>query len=129
VIVLDASAVVELLRKGQFAEAIRSELADAAGPPIAPHLLDIEVTSALRRLTAVAHIDSNYAQLLLAELADLPVRRCAHTPLLDRVWELRHNFTAYDAIYIALAEETDSVLYTTDAKLRRGHRAQVRVLG
>jgi predicted nucleic acid-binding protein len=65
---------------------------------------------------------------LLTKLAKLPAERYPHTPLLHRVWELRHNFTAYDAIYIALAEETDSVLFTTDAKLRHGHRAQVRVL-
>jgi predicted nucleic acid-binding protein len=42
-----------------------------------------------------------------------------------RIWELRHNFTAYDAVYIALAEATGSVLYTCDAKLCKGHRAKV----
>jgi predicted nucleic acid-binding protein len=58
-------------------------------------------------------------------LAALPAERYAHTPLLGRVWELRHNFTAYDATYIALAEATGSVLYTCDEKLSRGHRARV----
>jgi predicted nucleic acid-binding protein len=129
VIVLDASAVVELLRNGRFAESLRSDLAKGAGSLIVPHLLDVEVASALRRLAALAQIDSSHAERLLAQLAEIPAERSAHTPLLRRVWELRHNFTAYDAIYIALAEETGSVLYTTDAKLRRGHRAQVRVLG
>ena len=57
----------------------------------------------------------------------MPVQRCSHEPLIARIWELRHNFTAYDAAYIALAEETRSVLFTTDGKLRRGHRASVRV--
>jgi predicted nucleic acid-binding protein len=45
--------------------------------------------------------------------------------LLGRIWELRHNFTAYDATYIALAEATSSVFYTCDEKLRKGHRASV----
>ena len=55
----------------------------------------------------------------------LPARRLPHTPLLDRIWELRHNFTAYDAVYIALAEATGSVLYTCDEKLAKGHHARV----
>ena len=55
----------------------------------------------------------------------LPAERYAHTPLLGRIWELRHSFTADDAAYIALAEATGSVLYTCDAKLTRGHRARV----
>ena len=49
----------------------------------------------------------------------------SHTPLIGRIWKLRHNFSAYDATYIALAEATNSVLYTCDEKLRRGHRARV----
>ena len=65
------------------------------------------------------------ARKLLGELADLPAERCEHTPLLGRIWELRHNFTAYDAVYIALAEATDSVLYTSDEKLSLGHQARV----
>jgi hypothetical protein len=64
---------------------------------------------------------------LLAGLATLPAERYGHTPLLTRIWELRHNLTAYDAADIALAEATDSVLYTTDEKLSKGHRAQVRL--
>ena len=61
----------------------------------------------------------------LAALAALPAERCPHIPLLPRIWELRHNFTANDAAYIALAEVTDSILYTCDEKLCRGHRARV----
>lgn len=55
----------------------------------------------------------------------LPAERFSHVPLLRRMWELRHNFTAYDAAYIALAEATHSVLFTCDAKLAKGHRARV----
>ncbi len=59
----------------------------------------------------------------------LPVERYSHLPLVKRVWELRHNFTAYDAIYIALAEIMGAVLYTSDAKLCKGHKARVVLFG
>lgn len=128
-IVLDASVVVELLTNRELGEAIRRALAESHDSFIVPHLLDIEVTSALRKLIAGQRIDSHYTAQLLSQLAELPAERYAHTPLLGRIWELRHNFTAYDAAYIALAEETNSVLFTCDEKLGRGHRARVRVFG
>lgn len=124
-IVLDASVVVELLTNGRLANSLRRDLAGRNSSFLVPHLLDVEVTSALRSLAAGQRIDSYRSDQLLAELAALPAERYAHTPLLARIWELRHNFTAYDAAYIALAEATNSVLYTCDEKLRKGHRAQV----
>jgi predicted nucleic acid-binding protein len=127
VIVLDASIVVELLTNGKLADSIRRDLADHDESFITPHLLDVEVASALRKLVAGQRIDSHRTEQLLARLATLPAERYAHTPLLTRMWELRHNFTCYDAAYIALAEATDAVLYTGDAKLSKGHRARVMV--
>lgn len=124
-IVLDASVVVELLTNGALADRIRSELAGRDESFLVPHLIDIEVVSAFRRLAASQRIDSHRSTQFLAGLAALPAERYSHTPLIDRIWELRHNFTAYDAAYIALAEATDSVLYTCDEKLSKGHRAQV----
>jgi predicted nucleic acid-binding protein len=88
-------------------------------------LIDIEVVSAIRRLVAGRRIDPHRREQFLAGLATLPAERYSHTPLIGRIWELRHNFTAYDATYIALAEATNSVLYTSDEKLRGGHRARV----
>jgi predicted nucleic acid-binding protein len=129
VIVLDASVVVELLINGRLADSIRRELAGWTEPFIVPHLLDVEVASAIRNLAASTRIDGHLSDQLLTELAALPAERYAHTPLLRRVWELRHNFTAYDAVYIALAEATDSILYTCDSKLCRGHRAEVLLFG
>jgi len=126
-IVLDASVVVELLTNGALAYAIRSELAGREESFLVPHLIDVEVMGALRRLAAAQRIDSHRSGQFLAELAALPAERYSHTPLIGRVWELRHNFTAYDAVYVALAEATGAVLYTCDEKLRRGHRARVRV--
>ena len=124
-IVLDASVVVELLTNGQLADSLRNDLANRNEPFIVPHLLDVEVVSALRQLSTRGHIDWRRSEQYLTGLAALPAERFGHTPLLGRMWELRHNFTAYDAAYIALAEATNSVLYTSDAKLRKGHRARV----
>ena len=124
-IVLDASVVVELLTNGRLAGAIRADLAGRSESFIVPHLLDVEVIGALRKLASSLHFDSHSAEQFLRGLADLPAVRYAHEPLLERMWELRHNFTAYDAAYIALAELTNSALYTSDEKLSRNHRARV----
>jgi predicted nucleic acid-binding protein len=126
-IVLDASVVVELLTNGVFADGLRHDLAANPGSVIAPHLLDVEVVSALRSLHAGRRIDTHDSQQYLKALAALPVERVIHIPLIPRIWELRHNFTAYDASYIALAEATDAVLFTMDTKLRTGHRAKIKL--
>jgi predicted nucleic acid-binding protein len=128
-IALDASIVVEFLGNGPLAASLLRELAESDESFIVPHLLDVEVTSALRKLVAGKRIDSRRSEELLEELALLPAERYSHIPLLGRIWELRHNFTAYDAAYIALAEATGAVLYTCDEKLRKGHKAQVVVFG
>lgn len=124
-IVLDASAVVELLTNGPLAKPIRSELSARGEPLLVPHLIDVEAANALRRLAAAGRLHLHDCRQLLAALADLPAERCPHVPLLSRIWELRHNFTAYDSTYIALAEATQSALFTCDEKLRKGHRASV----
>jgi predicted nucleic acid-binding protein len=125
VIVLDASVVVELLTNGPLADSVRRDLAGRSDSFIVPHLLDVEVMSALRSLVAGHRIDSHRSEQLLTDLAALPAERYPHTSLLGRIWELRHNFTAYDAAYIALAEATNSLLYTSDWKLCKGHGARV----
>jgi predicted nucleic acid-binding protein len=124
-IVLDASVVVELLTHGLLADSIWRELAARDDTYLVPHLLDIEVISAIRRLVAGHRIDPHRSEQLLVDLAAFPAERCPHTPLLGRIWELRSNFTAYDAAYIALAEATGALLYTSDRKLCKGHGARV----
>lgn len=124
-IVLDASAVVEVLIESPLGRAVARELAEHADIVMAPHLLDVEVASALRSLAAARDIDSHRVQEYLDALASLPADRCSHVPLLTRMWELRHNFTSYDAAYIALAESMNAILYTCDSKLLKGHRAKV----
>jgi len=70
-------------------------------------------------------MDAHRSRQTLEGLAALPAERYSHTPFIGRIWELRHNFTAYNAAYLALADATNSVLYTCDIKLLKGHRAQV----
>jgi predicted nucleic acid-binding protein len=126
-IAVDASAVVEMLRGGPLAESIWGEMLRSDESLIAPHLLDVEVLSALRRLVADERIDAHRTQQFIEALEMLPAKRYEHTPLLERIWELRHNFTSYDATYISLAEATGAVLYTCDRKLAKGHRARVKI--
>jgi len=118
-IVLDASVVVELLTNGPLAEAIARDLAGDGDSFLVPHLLDVEVSSALRKLVAGRRTGAHRSREFLAGLAALPAGRYSHVPFRGRIWELRHSFTAYDAAYIALAEATGAVLYTCDAKLRQ----------
>jgi len=125
VIVLDASVVVEFLTNGPLADAIRDDLAGRGESLVVPHLLDIEVVNAIRSLTAGQRIGADRAELILSRLVSLPAERVPHLALLPRIWELRRNFTAYDATYIALAEAMDATLYTSDKRLAKGHRARV----
>lgn len=110
---------------GDMAAMIREELSKNDELFLVPHLIDVEVVSAIRRMALAQRLDKHRIQEYLEDLALLPAERYSHTPLLGRIWELRHNFTAYDATYIALAEATNSVLFTCDGKLRVGHRARV----
>ncbi|MGH8941001.1 MAG: type II toxin-antitoxin system VapC family toxin, partial [Actinomycetes bacterium] len=95
-----------------------------------PHLLAVEVTQALRGMVMRGTIAEQEAVASLADLRSLLIRRWRHEPLLERAWELRANLTAYDAVYVALAEALEAVLVTTDARLARagGHDATVEVV-
>jgi predicted nucleic acid-binding protein len=83
----------------------------------APHLLDVEVAQVIRRYAAKGEIDSEPGSAALADLTDLPMHRYPHDFLLPRVWDLRDNLTAYDAVYVALAEALDAPLLTCDQRL------------
>jgi len=88
-----------------------------------PHLCDVEVASILRRGLLMGRLDGERASQALRDLADLPIRRHAHGPLLPRALDLHANFTAYDAIYLALAEGLGAGLVTGDSRLARGAEA------
>lgn len=124
-IVLDASAAVAALLNAGPARRLVSEQVLHA-----PHLVDTEVLSALRRQAAAGALAPDHGQKLVNVWARLGVNRYAAAPLLGRVWELRDTVTTYDAMYVALAEALDCPLITADARLSRapGIRCAVTVI-
>lgn len=129
-IVVDASALLAALLRTPAAEAVEERLFAERQTLHAPHLLDVEVAQVIRRYAAAGDIDEERGEAALADLGDFPLRRYPHDFLLPRVWELRHNLTAYDAIYVALAEALDAPLLTCDRRFAAaaGHTAQVDVV-
>ncbi len=126
-IVVDASALLEALLQTPAAAAVEERLFDVRHTLHAPHLIDIEVAQVLRRYAATGQIEPGRCRDALTDLSDLPMHRYPHDVLLPRVWELRHNLTAYDAVYVALAEALDAPLLTRDRRLATasGHGARV----
>ena len=129
-IVVDASALVDLLLPTKDNSTIAARLFESGDSFAAPHLIDIETAHALRRYAPVGELDSRQGRRAIDDLADLPVQRYPHETLLPRVWDLLHNLTAYDAVYVALAEVLDALLVTRDRRLARvtGHDAAIEVL-
>lgn len=129
-IVVDASVLsVALGDDGPDGATARVALADET--LVAPELIDLEVLSVLRRQVKGASMTEARAELALSYLAELPMRRTSHRPLLRRCWELRQTVTAYDAAYIALAELLEIPFVTADKRLSRasGVRCRIEVLG
>ncbi len=126
VLVIDASIVVDLLGKFQ-SEPIERLLFSPDTALAAPALLDIEVLHALRRLDLGGQIPSSRCDLV-ETLRALRIRRYAHDSLLDDIWALRRNVTAYDATYIALARQLDATLVTRDFRLAAAPSAGIRVV-
>jgi predicted nucleic acid-binding protein len=118
-IVLDASALVELVLGTSVGRTIAERIADPEASLHAPHLADVEVAQALRRYVREGELDAGSAASALEDLRTLDLQRHSHEPLLDRVWALRDNLTAYDAVYVALAEALDTTLLTCDGRLAR----------
>lgn len=129
-IVADASVVVSALLSTAGAGAQARERLRLDPDLHVPHLLDVEVTAALRRRVRLGQTDVDVATEVLADLADLAAVRWDHEPLLRRVWELRENVSPYDAVYVVLAEMLSAALITSDARLARapGLRCTVQVL-
>lgn len=129
-IVLDASAVVELLLGTPAGAAVMRRISGPGESLHAPHLMDVEVAQVLRRFTRSRAIDNDRGHEALDDLAALDVARYPHDPLLPRVWDLRANLTAYDAVYVALAEALDAPLLTGDRRIASaaGHRARVETI-
>jgi predicted nucleic acid-binding protein len=126
VIVVDASVLATALADdGSGGAEVRDRL---RGERLAaPEIVDLEVLSVLRRLTAAGDISSIRANQAADDLADLPLRRAAHLPLVRRCWELRDNVTPYDAAYVALAEALEVTFLTADARLARSPGTRCRI--
>ncbi len=126
-IVIDASAMAECL-VGQTPDP--DLLAGLAGSLSAPHLLDIEILSVVRGLTLGGRLRLELADQARADYFAFTIDRFETEPLAERIWQLRHRCTAYDASYVALAEALSVPLFTCDRKLDSpGHWADVRVFG
>jgi predicted nucleic acid-binding protein len=130
VIVLDASAALELLLNTPIAPRIAARVLAPRETLHAPHLIDLEVAQVLRRWERTGALTAPRAEEALEDLADLPLARYPHQLLLPRIWDLRSNATAYDAAYLALAEALEATLVTRDAALASipGHSARVEVI-
>ncbi len=126
-IVVDASAVLEVLLRTPLGAAIESRLWRESDALHSPHLLDVEVVQVLRRFTIAREIETERARAALDDFIALPISRHSHELLLPRVWELRGNFTAYDAVYVALAELLEATLLTHDRRLATAARRHAQV--
>lgn len=95
----------------------------------APHLIDLEVAQVLRRYERSGAISAQRGAEALTDLADFPLTRYPHFVLLERIWQMRHGLTAYDAAYLALAEALDAPLITRDRALAKaGSHARVELV-
>ena len=126
-IVVDASALVEVLLQTDIGTALQARLFWPGETLHAPHLIDAEVAQVLRRLAATGAISGVRGEEALEDLVGFPMQRYPHSDLLQRIWRLRSNLTAYDATYVALAEVLDAPLLTRDRRLAAapGHAAIV----
>ena len=129
-IVLDASVVMDWLIRSPAAQRIESRIFSRNQSLHAPELLDLEVAQVLRRLVREDTLSTSRAETAIEDLLDMRVTRYPHSVLLPRIWQLRHNLSAYDAAYVVLAERLGATLLTRDARLASapGHSATVEVM-
>lgn len=116
-----------MLNVGLESRRVRERISQPDETLHVPHLFEIEVLSALRRYSLTGSLPATRACLALDRLRETRLIRYPHTPLLGRIWGLRENVTAYEAVYVALAEALDAPLVTMDERLARapGNRANV----
>jgi predicted nucleic acid-binding protein len=130
VIVVDASAVINLLLAKPQAASIVARMYGRNGRAFAPALLEVEVLHVLRRLLRADELSLERAAEAIDLFHDLPIHPVGHRPIAGRIWGLRHQFSAYDAAYVALAEAMDAPLLTCDRRIANahGHHARVELL-
>ena len=119
IVVLDASAVVELVLGTRSGRQILHRVSDPKVSLRSPELVDLEVLNVLRRYEQRETVSHARADEAYRNLIDLDLKRHRHEPLLARIWSRRLNLTAYDAAYVTLAEILEAPLLTTDGRLSR----------
>ena len=126
-IVLDASAAIDWLLQTAAGQRIERRIYSHNESLHAPHLIDLEVGQVLRRLMREGSVSTDRADRAIEDLLDLRITRYPHFILLPRIWQLRHNLSAYDAAYIVLAEKLGARLVTRDSRLASasGHAAPI----
>lgn len=117
-LIVDASCLYEVVADAAQAEQIRERLAEDTDQA-APHVIDAEVLSIVRRDRMLGRLDATGALQAIEDLRDWPGERFGHRSLLERAWDLRDNVRAWDALYVALAEALDAPLVTLDHRLGR----------
>jgi predicted nucleic acid-binding protein len=126
-IVVDASAAFAYLVEGGMSGEWARAVLDAEPEWAAPHVIDLEVTSVVRRRVLRSELKPARARSALIDFSGLPLARYPSTALLSRIWALRSSLAPYDAAYVVLSEALDAPLLTTDSRLARshGHRAKI----
>ena len=129
-IVVDASALLEFLLQTPLGARVEARLFRDEDELHAPHLVDVEVVQGLRRLVRTGEVSPGRAAEAIADLTDLDLHRHVHLDLLGRAWKLRDNISAYDAMYVALAEAIAAPIVTCDGPLAKapGHRARIELV-
>lgn len=126
-IVLDASVLVELVLGTPRGRSLAERIEDPEVSLHTPHLADVEVAQVLRRYVREGGLEEEAGRAGLEVMSLLDLERHSHEPLLERVWALRANLTAYDAVYVALAEALGTTLLTCDGRLARAPGLRGRV--
>lgn len=115
-IVVDASLVIDLMLATPSSEALSDRIIECGHALAAPEIVELEILQVLKRLECAGRIDQTRVGAAFATFDELRIERFSHAGLRDRIWSLRHNLTAYDAAYFALAELLEAPLWTRDAK-------------
>lgn len=119
--------MIELILGTASGAVVARRIGDPGETLHAPHLIDLEVTQVLRRYWLTGEISQQRAIAARRDFADLDIVRYAHDMILDRIWDLKGNLTAYDAAYVVLAEALDAPLLTSDKRLQRVPGVQITV--
>jgi predicted nucleic acid-binding protein len=119
VVVVDSSAVLDVLLGNRSAPALRKRFLKEDERLQAPHLIDLEVLQVIRRHARFGDLDVARARIAIDDHRRMPIERHRHDSFLSLIWQLRNNFTAYDAVYVALGIALNATLITADTPLAR----------